>query len=338
MRMVKTPETVRLLEADPDLGACCPGRAAAEAERELTVRTYHVAGRRLGRRAACRAPAPTTSACWCSTACSRASSWSPTTSAPSCSARATSCARGRPATAPACCPSRPLWSVLSPLTVAVLDRRFAAEVARYPEITSALLDRMGERSVRLATTQAISQLTRVDRRLRALFWHLAERWGRVSGQGVIVPLALTHRILGQLVGARRPDGLHRAVGARRARGADPPARRLVAAARRPAGRADARPPALAAQRAGRTCCAPPRRFEREDERTPSATSARSTSPTVATDPGRRGLGSTRQTPRPRRHPWPFARAPKASSPTSAPSSAKSSSRCSRRPTSWRSRR
>ena len=78
-----------------------------------------------------------------------------------------------------------VWSVLSPVTVAVLDR-------------------LGERSVRLATTQAISQLTRVDRRLRALFWHLAERWGRVSGQGVIVPLALTHRILGQLVGARRP--------------------------------------------------------------------------------------------------------------------------------------
>jgi hypothetical protein len=58
--------------------------------------------------------------------------------------------------------------------------------------------------MRLATTQAISQLTRVDRRLKALFWHLAERWGRVSGDGVIVPLALTHRILGQLVGARRP--------------------------------------------------------------------------------------------------------------------------------------
>ena len=103
----------------------------------------------------------------------------------------------------------------------------------------------GERSVRLATTQAISQLTRVDRRLRALFWHLAERWGRVSGQGVIVPLALTHRILGQLVGARRPDGLDRARRARRARRADPPAGRLVAAARRPAGRADAGPPPAA---------------------------------------------------------------------------------------------
>src|SRR5690349_22548166 len=77
-------------------------------------------------------------------------------------------------------------------------------MTRFPEITAALFDRLSERSLRLATTQAISQLTRVDRRLKALFWHLAERWGRVSGDGVIVPLALTHRILGQLVGARRP--------------------------------------------------------------------------------------------------------------------------------------
>jgi CRP/FNR family transcriptional regulator, cyclic AMP receptor protein len=97
-----------------------------------------------------------------------------------------------------------VWSVLSPTTVAVLDRRFAAELARFPEVTATLFDRLSERSMRLATTQAISQLTRVDRRLKALFWHLAERWGRVSRTGVIVPLDLTHRILGQLVGARRP--------------------------------------------------------------------------------------------------------------------------------------
>jgi CRP/FNR family cyclic AMP-dependent transcriptional regulator len=96
------------------------------------------------------------------------------------------------------------WSVLSPSTLAVLDRRFAVEASQYPEVTAALFDRLSERSLRLATTQAISQLTRVDRRLKALFWHLAERWGRVGGEGVVIPLALTHRILGQLVGARRP--------------------------------------------------------------------------------------------------------------------------------------
>ena len=53
-------------------------------------------------------------------------------------------------------------------------------------------------------TQAISQLHRVDRRLLALFWHLAERWGRMTADGVVLPMTLSHRMLGQLIGARRP--------------------------------------------------------------------------------------------------------------------------------------
>jgi hypothetical protein len=201
--MTRQAEAIRLLEADPDLGALLsPGRKA-EAERELVVRTHrlpvgpwdvtrltgasadhvgllildgvlarelvvadHVSAELLGPGDLVRP-------------------WQATTRA-------------------SLLPVDAIWSVLSTMTVAVLDRRFAAEAARYPEITSALFDRLSERSVRLATTQAISQLTRVDRRLKALFWHLAERWGRVSGDGVVVPLALTHRILGQLVGARRP--------------------------------------------------------------------------------------------------------------------------------------
>jgi hypothetical protein len=196
-------DSIHLLEADPDLGALLSDARRAEAERELVVRTHRLP---IGP--------------WDISRLSSASAdhvgllildgvlarellvadqisvellgpgdlvrpWQGTT-------RAT------------LLPVDAMWSVLSTLTVAVLDRRFAAEAARYPEISAALFDRLGERSLRLATTQAISQLTRVDRRLKALFWHLAERWGRVSGDGVVVPLALTHRILGQLVGARRP--------------------------------------------------------------------------------------------------------------------------------------
>ena len=67
-----------------------------------------------------------------------------------------------------------------------------------------LLDRVCRRAQRLATTQAISHLNSVERRLLALFWHLAERWGRMTPHGVVVPLTLSHRLLGQMVGARRP--------------------------------------------------------------------------------------------------------------------------------------
>ncbi len=38
----------------------------------------------------------------------------------------------------------------------------------------------------------------------ALFWHLAEQWGRMTADGIVVPLTLSHRLLGELVGARRP--------------------------------------------------------------------------------------------------------------------------------------
>jgi hypothetical protein len=38
----------------------------------------------------------------------------------------------------------------------------------------------------------------------AIFWQLAERWGVVRPDGVVIGLALTHAVIGQLVGAQRP--------------------------------------------------------------------------------------------------------------------------------------
>jgi CRP/FNR family cyclic AMP-dependent transcriptional regulator len=96
------------------------------------------------------------------------------------------------------------WSALAPTRLAILDRHVAVRLAVYPEIHAALLERWAWRARRLAVLQTISHLNRVDRRLLTLLWHLAERWGRVTPDGVVVPLALSHSMLGQLVGARRP--------------------------------------------------------------------------------------------------------------------------------------
>src|SRR5262249_41075196 len=96
------------------------------------------------------------------------------------------------------------WTALADVRLAVLDRRFAGRLVRFPEINAMLLDRLADRTQRIAVSQAISQLNGVDRRLLALFWHLAERWGRMTGQGVAIPMTLSHRVLAQLVGARRP--------------------------------------------------------------------------------------------------------------------------------------
>jgi CRP-like cAMP-binding protein len=202
-RIPRASEAIRLLEADPELGALLsPGRRA-EAERELLVRTHRLSVGPWDVSRLAGASADHVGLLVLDGVISRelvvADHVSAELLGPGDLVRPWQGAAGA-----GLLPVQAIWSVLSTVTLAVLDRRFAAEAARYPEITAALFDRLGERSLRLATTQAISQLTRVDRRLKALFWHLAERWGRVSGDGVVVPLALTHRILGQLVGARRP--------------------------------------------------------------------------------------------------------------------------------------
>jgi CRP/FNR family cyclic AMP-dependent transcriptional regulator len=96
------------------------------------------------------------------------------------------------------------WSVVAETTVAVLDRRVAAQAGGQPEIFTALLESVSARAARLAVMQTIAHLRRVEQRVHAVLWHLADRWGRVTSSGVLVPLALSHRMLAQLVGARRP--------------------------------------------------------------------------------------------------------------------------------------
>ena len=38
-----------------------------------------------------------------------------------------------------------------------------------------------------------------------LFWHLAERWGNHTPEGIVIPLRLTHAQIGELIGAQRPS-------------------------------------------------------------------------------------------------------------------------------------
>ncbi len=97
------------------------------------------------------------------------------------------------------------WTALQPVRVAVLDRRVTAIIGRWPELVSAVAGRAVRRSFELAVNQATSHLTRVDARLELLFWSLADRWGRVGPDGVVLDLPLTHQVLGRLIGAQRPS-------------------------------------------------------------------------------------------------------------------------------------
>jgi CRP/FNR family cyclic AMP-dependent transcriptional regulator len=102
-------------------------------------------------------------------------------------------------------PRRIEWSALTATRVALIDHGFAVRAAQWPEVFAALIDRAARRAERLVVMQAIAHLTRVDDRLLALLWCLAERWGRVVPDGVLVSLRLSHRTLAGMVGARRPS-------------------------------------------------------------------------------------------------------------------------------------
>ena len=97
------------------------------------------------------------------------------------------------------------WTVLADLRVAVLDHAFAARMAPYPEVAVALAGRVGQRVRDLSIRLSIAQFSRVDDRLTLLLWHLAERWGRVLADGVLLRLPLTHEMLSQLIAVRRPS-------------------------------------------------------------------------------------------------------------------------------------
>jgi CRP-like cAMP-binding protein len=96
------------------------------------------------------------------------------------------------------------WSAIERVTIAVFDRRLMVVGQRWPALMSAIL-RRGALQVRHALLQqAISQLPRVEDRLLGLLWAVADRQGVVRGDQVWVALPVTHEILAQLIGARRP--------------------------------------------------------------------------------------------------------------------------------------
>jgi CRP/FNR family cyclic AMP-dependent transcriptional regulator len=96
------------------------------------------------------------------------------------------------------------WTVLERARVAILDERFAHAVQHVPVITARLLDRTIRRSQSQSIHLAITCLRGVDVRLHVLFWHLADRWGKVTPEGVVMDLPLTHQALGRIIGSRRP--------------------------------------------------------------------------------------------------------------------------------------
>ncbi len=97
------------------------------------------------------------------------------------------------------------WRVLRTAELAELDAPLAAGLGRFPLLVETLVARTMQRSRSLAAHAAIASVRGLDERLLTLLWHLAERHGSFTTDGVVLPLPLTHQILAELAGARRPS-------------------------------------------------------------------------------------------------------------------------------------
>jgi CRP/FNR family cyclic AMP-dependent transcriptional regulator len=101
-------------------------------------------------------------------------------------------------------PHESAFRVMERTRVAVLDRRFAFAMAAWPPVLVALVARTMQRARSLAMHLAVCHMRGVEQRLLVVLWHLADRWGRVAPDGVVLDLRLTHETLANVVGARRP--------------------------------------------------------------------------------------------------------------------------------------
>lgn len=96
------------------------------------------------------------------------------------------------------------WSVLAPTRLALLDERLHTIGRQWPPVLNAVLERAAQQTRNAFLQQAISQLPRVEERLLALFWSIADRQGVMRPDGVWLELPATHDTLAHMVGAQRP--------------------------------------------------------------------------------------------------------------------------------------
>jgi CRP/FNR family transcriptional regulator, cyclic AMP receptor protein len=196
--------TVRVLASDPDLGAELKGRRRDAAERECLAKTITLPrGPWSGNRAAGVEPSGFGLLVLTGTLCRRVGQ--------SEHHGAELLGAGdllRPWDQVgdwASIPTDSDWVIIERARLAVLGRDFTRRSARYPEIATALISRALLRSRYLAIAIAIVSQRRVETRLQMLFWHLADRFGRIDGDSVAIKMRLTHAVLGELIGARRPS-------------------------------------------------------------------------------------------------------------------------------------
>lgn len=89
------------------------------------------------------------------------------------------------------------------VSLAAVEVHFRYAAVRWPGIADFLHDRLARQTHHASMHLAMLHLPRIADRITALFADLAERFGRVTGDGILIDLPLTHDLIGGLVGGRR---------------------------------------------------------------------------------------------------------------------------------------
>lgn len=97
------------------------------------------------------------------------------------------------------------WRVFRPTRLAVLDARITRLIGQRPELIISFSGRVFRRAQYAEYIMAVTRFRHVEHRLLATLWHLASNWGYVTPEGVGMPFHLTHEVLGEIIGARRPS-------------------------------------------------------------------------------------------------------------------------------------
>ena len=109
------------------------------------------------------------------------------------------------------------FTALEPVRFAALDARFVTHAARFPGVMSQVAGRVMGRATSASLRLIVHQVVRIDDRVLVSLWGLAERFGRVTPEGVLLPLPINHTMMARFVGAQRPT-VSQAVGVLTRRG------------------------------------------------------------------------------------------------------------------------
>ena len=103
-------------------------------------------------------------------------------------------------------PSTVDWTVMARMECALLDHEFVAACKHWPSLMIKVLDLAVERSRTFSYFLTARQVSRLEGRILLTLWHLADRWGHVSADGVVLDLPrLTHEMIARMIAARRPS-------------------------------------------------------------------------------------------------------------------------------------